>query len=391
MARRKAEYSVKPLIPLKLGGSSATPGDPLAVDDFDHIHIYCESAKQSAFFLQLGFGFQPLAYRGPETGYREGVSYVLTQGNVYVVLSSPLKMTSPISSYVQVHGFSAADVAFRVPDCEAFYYTALERGAQAASPPAVWEDAQGSLKHAAIRTYGDTVHSIVERNGFRGTFWPGYIPFSEIFPGALMTKEAGVKRIDHVVGNVQLGKMDEWVAFYEKVLGFSQLKHFTDDDISTEYSALMSKVMNGGGGKIKLPINEPAEGKRKSQIQEYLESNNGPGVQHIAFQVADIIETVSTLRERGVRFLTVPKTYYDEVPGRVGPIKEDLKRLIELGVLIDRDEDGYLLQIFTKPLQDRPTLFFEIIQREGSQGFGAGNFKALFEAIERDQKQRGNL
>lgn len=391
MARRKAEYSVKPLIPSSRSGQPATPGDPLAVDDFDHIHLYCESAKQSAFFLQVGFGFQPLAYRGPETGWRESVSYVLTQGAVNVVLSSPLQMTSPISNYVQIHGFSAADVAFRVPDCEAFYYTALQRGAKSASPPTIWEDAEGSIKHAAIKTYGETVHSIVERSGVRSSFWPGYVPFGELFPGSIVTKEAGLKRIDHVVGNVHLGKMDEWVRFYEEVLGFTQLKHFTDDDISTEYSALMSKVMNGGGGKIKLPINEPAEGRRKSQIQEYLEANNGAGVQHIAFQTTDIIGTVSALREKGIRFLTVPKTYYDEVSVRVGTIKEDLKRLTELGVLVDRDEDGYLLQIFTKPLQDRPTLFFEIIQREGSQGFGAGNFKALFEAIERDQKQRGNL
>jgi 4-hydroxyphenylpyruvate dioxygenase len=249
----------------------------------------------------------------------------------------------------------------------------------------------GSVVLASIRTYGDTIHTFIDRSGYKGPFLPGFVDYGEIFPKSLPTSAAGLKMIDHVVGNVELGKMDEWVGFYERILGFSQLTHFSDKDISTEYSALMSKVMNGGGGKIKLPINEPAEGRRKSQIEEYLEFNEGPGVQHIAFATDDIIATVSELRRRGVRFLFVPKTYYDEAPTRVGPIKEDLTTIRELGILVDRDEDGYLLQIFTKPLQDRPTLFFEIIQREGSRGFGKGNFKALFEAIERDQAERGNL
>jgi 4-hydroxyphenylpyruvate dioxygenase len=255
----------------------------------------------------------------------------------------------------------------------------------------VLEDKHGRIIHAAIRTYGDTIHSFVERKGYSGSYWPGFIPYEVAFPGSLPVNEAGIKVIDHVVGNVELGKMDEWVGFYEQVLGFSQLKHFSDKDISTEYSALMSKVMNGGTGKIKLPINEPAQGKRKSQIEEYLDFHNGPGVQHVAFATDDIISTVTALRARGVRFLFVPKRYYDEAPARVGEIKEDLQRIKDLGILVDRDEDGYLLQIFTKPLQDRPTMFFEIIQREGSRGFGAGNFKALFEAIERDQAERGNL
>jgi 4-hydroxyphenylpyruvate dioxygenase len=254
-----------------------------------------------------------------------------------------------------------------------------------------WRDEHGVIIQSAVKTYGDTIHSFVERKNYSGPFWPGFAPYNQIFPGSIATEECGLQAIDHVVGNVELGKMNEWVEFYEHTLGFSQLKHFSDKDISTEYSALMSKVMNGGGGRIKLPINEPAEGKRKSQIEEYLEFHGGPGVQHIAFRTTDIVSVVSKLRARGVRFLFVPKNYYDAVTTRVGPIKEDLNTIRDLGILVDRDEDGYLLQIFTKTLEDRPTLFFEIIQREGSQGFGAGNFKALFEAIERDQAERGNL
>jgi 4-hydroxyphenylpyruvate dioxygenase len=259
------------------------------------------------------------------------------------------------------------------------------------SPPTEVKDDSGFIINASIRTYGDTVHSFVERKNYTGLYWPGFVAYSKIFPRAKKIQQAGLKMIDHVVGNVELGKMDEWVGFYERVLGFSQLTHFSDKDISTEYSALMSKVMNGGKGKVKLPINEPAEGKRKSQIEEYLEFHQGPGVQHIAFATDDIISVVRTMRDQGVPFLYVPKTYYEEAPGRVGDIKEDIQILKELGILVDRDEDGYLLQIFTKPLQDRPTLFFEIIQREGSSGFGKGNFKALFEAIEREQAVRGNL
>jgi 4-hydroxyphenylpyruvate dioxygenase len=365
--------------------------DPLAIDGFDHVEIYTESAKQSAYFLSHAFGFVPFAYRGPETGHRDSVSIALKQGDVMVQLSSSLRPNTPIASFVHIHGFSTHDIAFRVGNCEAAYYEAMRRGAVSVSPPIEITDSNGSIIHAAIRTYGDTIHSFVERAAYRGPYYPGFVPYSQVFPHSLEIHEAGLHVIDHVVGNVELGKMNEWVSFYEKILGFSQLKHFSDKDIATEYSALMSKVMNGGQGKIKLPINEPAQGKRKSQIEEYLDFHNGPGVQHIAFATRDILSTVSTLRQRGVRFLFVPKTYYDEVPDRVGSIKEDLERIKELGILVDRDEDGYLLQIFTKPLQDRPTTFFEIIQREGSQGFGAGNFKALFEAIERDQEERGNL
>jgi 4-hydroxyphenylpyruvate dioxygenase len=365
--------------------------DPLTIDGFDHVEIYTESAKQSAFFLSHAFGFVPVAYRGPETGHRDSVSIALRQGDVFVQLTSSLRSNTPIASFVHTHGFSTRDIAFKVSNCEAAYYEAMRRGAVSVSSPVEIKDGNGSVVHAAIRTYGDTIHSFVERTAYRGPYYPGFADYSGVFPKSVEVAEAGLQNIDHVVGNVELGRMNEWVLFYEKTLGFSQLKHFSDKDISTEYSALMSKVMNGGQGKIKLPINEPAQGKRKSQIEEYLDFHNGPGVQHIAFATRDIISTVSTLRQRGVRFLFVPQTYYDEIPGRVGTIKEDLEQIKQLGILVDRDEDGYLLQIFTKPLQDRPTTFFEIIQREGSQGFGAGNFKALFEAIERDQAERGNL
>lgn len=374
--------------------SQATPiagADPLAIDGFDHIELYADSAKQSAYYLAHAFGFRPVAYRGPETGWRDSVSIVLQQGEVLLQVTCPLTAASPIASHVMKHGFSAKDVAFKVPHCEAAFYEALKRGANAVSAPAEWKDSQGSVIQASIRTYGDTVHSLVERNGYQGPFLPGFAPYAQVFPRDVAIEECGLGVIDHVVGNVELGKMNEWVTFYENVLGFSLLTHFSEKDISTEYSALMSKVMNGGKGKIKLPINEPAEGRRKSQIEEYLEFNSGPGVQHIAFRTDNILSVVAKLRARGVRFLFVPKTYYDEIPSRVGAIKEDLTKISELGILVDRDEDGYLLQIFTKNLQERPTLFFEIIQREGSQGFGKGNFKALFEAIERDQAERGNL
>jgi 4-hydroxyphenylpyruvate dioxygenase len=365
--------------------------DPLAIDAFDHIHIFADSAKQSAFLLANRFGFTPWAYRGPETGWRDSVSLVVKQGEVLIQLSCPLLSTSPIADHVKRHGFSVKDIAFRVPNAESCYYEALKRGAISIAPPTEWSDSQGSVICASIKTYGDTIHTFLDRGSYNGPFLPGFARYDSVFPNSPELVEAGLNNIDHVVGNVELGKMNEWVGFYEQVLGFSQLVHFSDQDISTEYSALMSKVMNGGGGKIKLPINEPAEGRRKSQIEEYLEYNEGPGVQHIAFATSDIIKTVAEMRQRGVRFLFVPKTYYDAVPERVGPIKEDLQKIRDLGILVDRDEDGYLLQIFTKPLQDRPTLFFEIIQREGSQGFGKGNFKALFEAIERDQDERGNL
>jgi len=383
------EFSSTPLAPDHTSPPSGV--DPVAIDGFDHIEIYTDSAKQSAYFLSHAFGFNPWAYRGPETGWHDSASIILKQGDVYIMLTCPLRGNSPIAEQVHKHGFAARDVAFRVSNAQWCYHEAIKRGAVGVVPPHEWRDANGSIIHASIRTYGDTIHSFVERSKYTGPFWPGFAPYSKVFPNEPVVPEVGLCTIDHVVGNVELGKMNEWVSFYEKVLGFSQLTHFTDKEISTEYSALMSKVMNGGGGKIKLPINEPAEGKRKSQIEEFLEFNGGPGVQHIALETRDIVATTAALRARGVRFLYVPKTYYRDVPTRIGFIKEDLSAIQNLGILVDRDEDGYLLQIFTKNLEDRPTLFLEIIQREGSRGFGVGNFKALFEAIERDQAERGNL
>lgn len=389
MNKNFVECTVEPLDSSALSAPDSI--DPLAIDGFDHVEIYTESARQSSYFLSRAFGFVPCAYRGPETGWRDSVSYVLRQGEVFIQLTCPLRSSSPIADHVKHHGFSAKDISFRVPNAETCYHEAIRRGATSAAPPTKIRDAHGVVIHSAIATYGDTIHSFIDRSQYSGPFFPGFAPYSAIFPRDTELQEAGLAVIDHVVGNVELGQMNNWVSFYEKILGFSQLTHFTDKDISTEYSALMSKVMNGGKGKIKLPINEPAQGKRKSQIEEFLEFHNGPGVQHIAFRTNDIISTVRALRERGVRFLFVPPAYYDEAPKRIGQIKEDLSTLKSLGILVDRDEEGYLLQIFTKPLQDRPTLFFEIIQREGSTGFGAGNFKALFEAIEREQAARGNL
>lgn len=371
--------------------------DPLAINGIHHLEFYVANAKQAVQFYVNAFGFEPIAYRGPETGFRESVSYVLKQGQIYFVLTSALKPISQIAAAVHLHSDHVSDIALSVPDCRSFYAEALRRGAISVSAPHGSEDSCGSILSATIKTYGDTRHSLVESSGYKGLFWPGFVAYDSFGQegqdslGQSSAKGVGLICIDHIVGNVELGKMNHWVQYYEHVLGFSQLQHFSDKDISTEYSALMSKVMKDGSGKIKFPINEPAQGKRKSQIEEYLEFNYGPGVQHVALETNDIIHTVKEMRRRGVAFLKVPKTYYDEVPKRVGSIKEDLKTISELGILVDRDEDGYLLQLFTKPVQDRPTLFFELIQREGSKGFGKGNFKALFEAIERDQAQRGNL
>lgn len=364
--------------------------DPLAIEGFDYVRFYAENGRQAALFFASAFGFKIDSYRGPETKHFESADYLLTQNKIRLLISAPIRSTSEIAKLVYTHGMTASDVAFRVPDCEAFFKEALKRGAKPDKSPETTEDQFGIIKTASIKAYGDVIHSIIERSNYKG-FLPGFAPYETFFSHPKQSELSGLKVIDHVVANVELGKMNEWVKFYEQVLGFSQFQHFSDNDISTEYSALMSKVMSGGNGKIKLPINEPAEGKRKSQIEEYLEFHNGPGVQHLAFATNNIIEVIRSLRERGVTFLSVPKTYYDELPSRVGSIKQELKELAELGILVDRDDDGYLLQLFTKPLHDRPTFFFEIIQREGSQGFGVGNFKALFEAIERDQALRGNL
>ncbi|WKZ58022.1 MAG: 4-hydroxyphenylpyruvate dioxygenase [Bdellovibrionota bacterium] len=371
--------------------SNETVPDPLAISNWDHIEIYCDNARQAAHFYMWGFGFRPIAYRGPETGHRESASYVLAQGEIRLVLTSPLSPRHPIASQLLFHGDTVHSIALTVPHCEAYYHEAMLRGASSASAPCLLEDEHGQVKMASIRTYGDVQHPLVERGSYKGAFLPGFVPYERFFKVPSGLPNAGLTAIDHVVGNVELGAMQPWVDFYAKTLGFSQMQKFSDQDISTEYSALMSRVMADGSGKVKFPINEPAQGRRKSQIDEYLQFHQGPGVQHIALRTNDIISTVTSLRNQGIHFLRVPATYYDEVPKRVGEIKQDLMKVKELGILVDRDDEGYLLQLFTKPLQDRPTLFFELIQREGSRGFGIGNFKALFEAIEREQALRGNL
>ncbi|MEO8577255.1 MAG: 4-hydroxyphenylpyruvate dioxygenase [Gemmatimonadales bacterium] len=353
----------------------------------DYIEFYVGNARQASIYYRAAFGFELVAYRGPETGTRDRASYLLQQDKVRFILTTPVKSTGPIADHVHKHGDGVRDIALWVDDARTAYAAAMERGAKSALEPTAQKDENGEIVMAAIRTYGDTIHSLIERKNYNGLFMPGFVPMKSPFTPV----PAGLKYVDHCVGNVELGKMNEWVGFYEKVLGFTNILTFDDKAISTEYSALMSKVMSNGNGRIKFPINEPAEGKKKSQIDEYLEFYDGPGVQHIALATDDIIKTVTDLKSRGVEFLRVPSTYYDSVPDRVGKIDEDLAPLEELGILVDRDDEGYLLQIFTKPVEDRPTVFYEIIQRKGAKSFGAGNFKALFEAIEREQSLRGNL
>jgi len=362
--------------------------DFMPIDGWDHLEIWVGNAKQSAYFYEHAYGFTRTAYAGPETGVRDRASYVLEQGDIRFVLTSGLRADSEICRWAGTKGDSVRDVALAVPDASNAYRQAVQRGARGVVEPHWVEDDSARVELAAIATYGDNIHTFVNRSEYAGAYLPGYVSVS---PNGGPAGGMGLISIDHVVGNVELGRMDEWVGFYERVLGFTELTHFSDDDISTEYSALMSKVMTDGEGKIKFPINEPAEGKRKSQIEEYLEFNHGPGVQHVALTTANIVETVETLQRRGVGFLQTPASYYDEVPDRVGEIDEDYADLRRLGILADRDDDGYLLQIFTKTAQDRPTLFFEVIERHGARGFGDGNFKALFEAIEREQALRGNL
>lgn len=361
--------------------------DLFPVRAIDYIEIYTGNAKQAMHFFVKGFGFKPVAYSGLETGVRDRVSYVLEHRNMKMVISGALHPEHEITQFVHLHGDGVKDIALRVDDVESAYWGAVERGGIPIQEPYTVSDEHGTYKRAVIGTYGDTVHSLIERKDYKGIFAPGYVSFSANIP----YNETGLVGIDHIVGNVELNKMEEWVSYYERVMGFKQLIHFDDEDISTEYSALMSKVMQDGTGRIKFPINEPAEGKRKSQIQEYLEYYHGPGVQHVALLTTNILETVSKLKANGIEFLSVPDTYYEDLIQRVGNIEEDVAKIRELNILVDRDDEGYLLQIFTKPLVDRPTLFFEIIQRKGSRGFGAGNFKALFEAIEREQARRGNL
>lgn len=359
--------------------------DFLQIKSIDHIHWWVGNAKQAMFYWWKGFGFKPVAYSGLETGNREFASYVLESGKIRFVVSSAYRPTSEIAAHHMLHGDGVKYVALGVEDVAQAYDVTTTRGARGAYTPREEKDQHGIIRTSAIHTYGEVQHIFVDRSDYNGVFMPGYEPID------LPTENTGLAAVDHIVGNVELGKMEYWVKFYHSVMGFRQLQGFTDDDISTEYSALMSKVMSNGNGRVKLPINEPAEGKRKSQIEEYLDYYMTPGVQHVAISTGDIIKTVTQLRERGIEFLRVPDTYYDILPERVGTIKEDLETIKQLGILVDKDDEGYLLQIFSRPLQDRPTAFVEIIQRHGSRGFGAGNFKALFEALELEQERRGNL
>ncbi len=372
--------------------TAPTPTPALSQDTFpingtDYLELYVGNARQAALFYQSAMGFQPLAYAGLSTGLKDRESYVLVQDKIRLVLTSPLKSGTEIGRLHDKHGDTVRAVALWVDDAANAYKLALERGAESAFEPREEKDEQGRVVRAAIKTYGDTLHVLVERKDYNGVFLPGFAAWEPEY----RTEPVGLKYVDHMVGNVEEGAMNKWVKWYEDVLGFRQLISFDDEDISTEYTALMSKVMSNGDGRIKFPINEPAPGLRKSQIEEYLEFHNGPGIQHIAVATDNIIETVTALRDRGIEFLRVPGSYYDTVLDRVGDIDEDLAPLRDLGILVDRDDEGYLLQIFTKPVQVRPTVFFEIIQRKGANSFGKGNFKALFEAIEREQAVRGTL
>ena len=356
------------------------------IKGFDHLEFYVGNAKQAAHFYGHSFGFANTAYRGLSTGYRKTASYVMEQGDIRLVLSTGLNPDYPITQSVLEHGDAIAVIALEVPDAVCAYRETTKRGARGAIPPTEEQDDRGIFRYAAIHGYGEILIKFVERNNYRGVFAPGFQSKETVYPPGV-----GLTHIDHVVGNVELGAMDKWVQFFAETMGFEMLVHFDDRTIATEDSALMSKVMQDPTGKIKLPINEPAPGRGQSQIQEYLNYNYGPGIQHVALATDDIIYTVSQLKASGVEFLDVPQTYYDRLEERVGKIEEPIAKLAELGILVDRDSDGYLLQIFTQPVEDRPTLFFEVIQRCGSQGFGEGNFKALFEAIEREQARRGNL
>lgn len=361
--------------------------DFLPINGTDYLELYVGNSKQAAHFYKTAFGFQSLAYAGLETGLKDRESYVLVQDKIRLVLTSPLKSGTEVGRHIDKHGDGVKVVALWVDDAEQSYQETMSRGARSFLKPVTEKDEHGEIKKAGIYTYGETVHLFIERKHYQGVFLPDFKAWkSDYNPSPV-----GLKYVDHMVGNVGWGEMNTWVDFYAKVMGFSQLISFDDKDISTDYTALMSKVMSNGNGRIKFPINEPAEGKKKSQIEEYLDFYEGPGVQHIAVATDNILETVSALRDRGVDFLRVPNTYYEDLLDRVGEIDEDLKPLKDLGILVDRDDEGYLLQIFTKPVEPRPTLFFEIIQRKGAKSFGKGNFKALFEAIEREQEIRGTL
>lgn len=360
--------------------------DFLQIKAIDHVHFYVGNARHAMHYWWKSFGFRPVAYSGLETGNREFASYVLESGQARFVVSAGYSPTSEISAHHLVHGDGVKVIALEVEDVEKAWRETTSRGGQSAWAPREEKDDYGIFRTSAIRTYGETLHVFVDRGDYKGAFAPTYRPITD-----KQAQSTGLAAIDHIVGNVALGKMNEWVRFYHQVMGFRQLLHFDDKDISTEYSALMSKVMSNGNGRVKFPINEPAEGKKKSQIEEYLDYYLTPGAQHIAMITGDILQTVETLRANGVEFLRVPDSYYEALPGRVGKINEDLHAIHDLGILVDRDDEGYLLQIFSKPIQDRPTMFVEVIQRHGSQSFGKGNFRALFEAIELEQEQRGNL
>ncbi len=359
--------------------------DKMPLHGIDHVELWVGNAAQAAYYFTRAFGFTEVAYRGLETGSRDRTSHVLRQGRVRLVLTGTLSSGTEIADHQRRHGDGVKVIALSVPDVEHAYRHAAERGARGLREPWEERDEHGVVRLADIATYGDTVHRFVDRSEYRGTFLPGFADVQHEPENEMLIA------IDHIVGNVELGAMEEWVSYYEDVFGMTEMIHFSDEAISTEYSALMSKVVTDGNGRVKFPINEPAQGKRKSQIDEYLEFYEGAGAQHIALATRDIVGVVADLTKRGVKFLKTPETYYEEVPDRVGEIDEDLEDLKRLGILVDRDDEGYLLQIFTKPLGDRPTIFFEIIERHGARGFGEGNFKALFEAIEREQAARGNL
>lgn len=361
--------------------------DFLPLNGTDYVEFYVGNAKQAAHFYKSAFGFQSLAYAGPETGQMDRVSYVIRQNKLTFMLTTPLRANNEIADHIAKHGDGVKILALMVDDATDAWHQTTSRGGKSYVEPYKLSDENGEIVISGIHTYGETVHLFIERKNYNGTFMPGFRKWETLYN----PPSAGLLYVDHCVGNVGWNQMNPWVKFYEEVMGFKNILSFDDNDISTEYSALMSKVMSNGNGYVKFPINEPAEGKKKSQVEEYLDFYNGEGVQHVAIATANIVETVTDLQNRGVEFLKVPESYYADVLDRVGKIDEDLKPLSELGILIDKDDEGYLLQIFSKPLEDRPTLFFEIIQRKGAKSFGKGNFKALFEALEREQDLRGNL
>lgn len=378
---------VKETIERNPSAKSNSEIEEIAIDGFDHVELFVGNALQACYYYHKGFGFDVVGFSGLETGNRDKVSYVLKQGSVQLVVSGGLSNKSEIAEHVHEHGDGVKTIGFRVRDAVKCYETAIARGAKSQSKPEFYEGKEGKFIQASVHTYGDTIHKFVQRQEFTGTFAPGFKALDKKSQGG----PVGLMSIDHIVGNVELNKMESWVEFYQNIFGFYVYQYFDADDISTKYSSLVSKVMANKSGVIKMPINEPAIGTGKSQIQEYIDYYSAGGVQHIAITTRDIIATIAELKARGVEFLTVPRSYYDALTERVGHIDEDIEELAKLGILVDRESDGYLLQLFTKPVEDRPTLFLEIIQRKGAKGFGKGNFKALFESIEHEQALRGNL